>query len=145
MESDAIRDEGQFPTPYTCDGRNLSPDLAWYTPPDGTIELAVHMIDRDAPGGRFIHWVVFDIDPSVQVFELNSVPDGAKVARNDFGDVGYGGPCPPKNKRSHRYFIFVNALRGQINLPDGAPAAEVVDAIEDLRIGQGRLMGFYGR
>lgn len=148
VESEAIRDRGQIPTPYTCDARGgvgLSPDLAWYTPPEGTLELAVHMIDRDAPGGRFIHWAVYGIDPSVQVLELNEVPEGAKVARNDFGKLGYGGPCPPEGKRSHRYFIFVSALRGRITLPDGAPGAEVVEAIEDLRIGLGQLMGFYGR
>ena len=54
---------GTFPREFTCDGANRPPRLQWSTPPSGTQELAVEMLDPDAPGGTFTHWLIYRMPP----------------------------------------------------------------------------------
>ena len=81
---------GAFPTEFTCDGANRRPRLQWSTPPSGTPELAVEMLDPDAPGGTFTHWLVYGIPPGIS--SMAAAPTGAAQGVNGFGWRGYGGP-----------------------------------------------------
>ena len=101
---------------YTeCGGGNASPRLEWHDPPAGTKSYAVTMFDPDAPGG-FWHWIAFDI--AIGAHGLNAgagtphsgnAPGDTVQLRNDFGNTGYSGPCPPPGK-PHHYVITVYAL-----------------------------------
>ncbi len=98
-----------------CPGRNVSPALAWIDPPEGTKSFAVSMIDPDAPAaGGFWHWWAFDLPAGSTGLAKGAgsgagLPHGALQGHNDFGPLGYGGPCPPKGK-PHHYVITVYAL-----------------------------------
>ena len=99
-----------IPTRCTCDGENLSPELHWRDVPAGAVELAITCEDPDAPGGTFVHWVAWGLDPAKGSVGLGEVSDPAHEGRNDFGDRGYGGPCPPPGHGSHRYIFTVYAV-----------------------------------
>src|SRR5437762_12712379 len=101
---------------FGCDAGNVSPALAWKNPPAGTKSFAVTVYDPDAPtGSGWWHWLVFNIPPTAM-----ALPAGASAARGlpagtvegvtDFGKPGYGGACPPKGDKPHRYFFTVYAL-----------------------------------
>jgi Raf kinase inhibitor-like YbhB/YbcL family protein len=98
-----------------CNGGNVSPQLSWRNAPAGTKSFAVTVFDIDAPGPGWWHWAVADIPPDIQSLPANASRSGylkkigAIEARNDWGDMGYGGPCPPPGK-PHRYIVTVFAL-----------------------------------
>jgi Raf kinase inhibitor-like YbhB/YbcL family protein len=98
-----------------CKGGNVSPQLSWRNAPPGTKSFAVTIFDRDAPGPGWWHWAVAGIPPHVDSLPSNASGSGALKhmgaieARNDYGDTGYGGPCPPPGK-PHRYVVTVFAL-----------------------------------
>jgi Raf kinase inhibitor-like YbhB/YbcL family protein len=138
-----------IPSKYTCDGEDVSPPLSWDSPPNGTRSLALICDDPDAPSGTWVHWVIYDL--SATTTELpEAVPaneealNGAKQGRNDFGRVGYGGPCPPAGK-AHRYYFKLFALDSALNLKAGATKADVENAMKGHIVGQGQLMGTYKR
>ena len=79
---------GTFPREFTCDGANRPHRLRWSTPPSGTQELAVEMLEPDAPGGTFTHWLIYRMPPGIT--SLAAVPPGATEGVNDFGRRGYG-------------------------------------------------------
>ncbi|HEX7370689.1 MAG TPA: YbhB/YbcL family Raf kinase inhibitor-like protein [Rhodanobacteraceae bacterium] len=101
---------------YTqCGGGNQSPELQWHGVPPGTKSFAVTMYDPDAQGG-FWHWIAFDI--AIGAHGLNAdagtphsgnAPGDTEQLKNDFGNAGYSGPCPPPGK-PHHYVITVYAL-----------------------------------
>jgi hypothetical protein len=98
-----------------CKGGNASPQLSWRNAPPGTKSFAVTIFDRDAPGPGWWHWAVAGIPPQIHSLPTNASASGALTqmgaieARNDYGDTGYGGPCPPPGK-PHRYVVTVFAL-----------------------------------
>ncbi len=134
--------EGEIiPTEYTCDGADVSPPLELEGLPEGTRSLVLIMDDPDAPGGSWDHWVAFDIPVTTAIREdVGSIGVGG---RNSWGRTGYGGPCPPSGV--HRYVFRVYALSGDLGLQEGATKAEVIAAMEALLLGEGRLIGRYGR
>ncbi|MGQ9458922.1 MAG: YbhB/YbcL family Raf kinase inhibitor-like protein [Anaerolineae bacterium] len=149
VESPAFSPGGDIPRPYTCDGPDLSPPLRWSEPPAGTQSLALICDDPDAPAGTWVHWVLYRIPATVRelpegVPKRDTLADGSRQGRNDFGKVGYGGPCPPRGPK-HRYFFKVYALDVVIDLPPGATKAELLKAMEGHVLAQGELMGRYGR
>lgn len=146
--SPAFANGSWIPADYTCDGADTSPPLEWSQVPEDSAALAVTMIDIDAPGGHFVHWVLYNVPPNA-----TSLPPGVPrkprtelglQALNDFGFPGYGGPCPPPGK-PHRYVITVYALASPIDLPGGGDPRMVIRAIEERAIAYGRLVGLYGR
>jgi Raf kinase inhibitor-like YbhB/YbcL family protein len=100
-------DNGNIPSEFTCDGRNISPQLSWEDVPEGTKSFALSVTDPDAVGG-WIHWFVHDISKELRDIERGSLPEGAKEVENDFGRRPYGGPCPPSG--THRYVFTIYAL-----------------------------------
>jgi Raf kinase inhibitor-like YbhB/YbcL family protein len=148
--SSSVFGEGDMiPDRYTCQGEDISPPLAWSGLPAGTQSLALIMDDPDAPVGVFNHWVIFNIPAdspglSQAVPAQAQLPDGARQGRNDFGRIGYGGPCPPSGS-PHRYQFTLYALDSLLELEMGADKGQVLDAVEGHVLAQGRLTGRYQR
>jgi Raf kinase inhibitor-like YbhB/YbcL family protein len=149
MTSTAFSAGEMIPKKFTCDGPDVSPQLAWNDPPAGTQSFALTVDDPDAPVGTWVHWVLYDLLASARelpegVAKQEQLPSGARQGRNDFGKTGYGGPCPPPGK-PHRYFFKLYALDGKLNLKAGATKADVERALKGHALGQAELMGRYGR
>jgi len=133
---------GTLPREFTCDGANRLPLLEWSTPPSGTQELTVEMIDPDAPRGTFTHWLVYGIPPSIS--SLATLPASAAEGVNDFGRAGYGGPCPPQGPAHHYHFV-VYALDSRLSLAPGATRSDLESRMSGHVIGKGELVATYRR
>jgi Raf kinase inhibitor-like YbhB/YbcL family protein len=149
LKSGAFSQGDAVPKQYTGDGENISPPLAWSEPPEGTKSWALICDDPDAPMGTWVHWVVFNLPADERELAENQPRDeklsnGAAQGKNDFGDLGYGGPAPPKGK-PHRYFFKLYAVDTSIDLKPGATKAELLKALEGHVLGHGELVGTYQR
>jgi len=149
LTSAAFPDGGVIPDKYTCQGQDVAPPLSWGEPPAGTRSLALIVEDLDSPGGRFTHWVVFNIPADIRELSeaaspQSRLPGGALEGKNDFGKIGYGGPCPPAGK-SHRYQFNLYALDTTLNLEAGASRKQVVNALDGHTLALGQLTGTYQR
>ncbi len=133
---------GTFPRAFTCDGANRRPRLEWSTPSPGTQELAIEMLDPDAPGGTFTHWLAYGIRPGIT--SLAAVPAGAAEGVNDFGRGGYGGPCPPRGAAHHYHFVVL-ALDTQLSLAAGATRRDLESRMRGHVLGRGELIATYQR
>jgi Raf kinase inhibitor-like YbhB/YbcL family protein len=143
----AFRNGGSIPKKYTCDGPDVSPPLSWNDPPDGTERLALIVDDPDAPAGTWVHWVVYDLPPGTRdlpegVPKDRELRNGACQGPNDFGKVGYNGPCPPRGK-PHRYFFKLYALDSRTNLKPLATKRELEQAMKGHVVAQAELIGKY--
>jgi Raf kinase inhibitor-like YbhB/YbcL family protein len=140
---------GEIPKRHTCDGPDISPPLGWGEPPAGTQSFSLIMDDPDAPVGTWVHWVLCDLPASVREL-AEGVPkerefrNGARQGRNDFGRIGYGGPCPPRGP-AHRYVFKLYALDRNLNLKAGATKAEVEAAMKGRVLARAELIGRYRR
>ncbi|HEY0544021.1 MAG TPA: YbhB/YbcL family Raf kinase inhibitor-like protein [Pyrinomonadaceae bacterium] len=146
LTSSAFADGEMIPAKYTCDGENVSPPLKWEGVPEKARTVALFMEDADAPGGRFAHWVLYNLSASAKELPENIPPEKqpAGVARqgtNDFKQIGYGGPCPPSG--THRYFFKLYALDTELALDAGATREDLLNAMQGHIIGQGDLVGKY--
>lgn len=138
------------PRKYTCDGLNISPPFTWTDLPAGTQTLLFSCLDPDAPSGMFHHWVAYNIPPELpgleEGYRAGMTDERFEQAVNDFGKLGYGGPCPPHGHRPHGYHFRISALRQRIE--GGTPKSkcrEILQAARPLEIGSAELIGYYGR
>jgi Raf kinase inhibitor-like YbhB/YbcL family protein len=149
ITSPAFQRGTTIPKQYTGDGTDRSPPLGWSEPPSGTKSLALICDDPDAPGGTWVHWVLFNVPGQTRALE-EGVPtteilgNGAKQGKNDFGNIGYGGPAPPKGQ-PHRYVFTLYALDVAVDLPPGATKAQLMHAMKGHILAEGQLVGNYGR
>lgn len=149
LSSPSFADGASIPVQFTCQGADLSPALNWSAPPEGTASLALICDDPDAPAGTWVHWVVYNLPPTVRslpegVPKSQEVPGGGLQGLNDFRKVGWGGPCPPPGG-PHRYFFRLYALKAPLPLPPGASRAQLDRAMQGQILGTGQLMGTYRR
>jgi Raf kinase inhibitor-like YbhB/YbcL family protein len=133
---------GRFPREFTCDGANRIPRLHWSAPPPGTQELAIELLDPDAPGGTFTHWLVYGLPPGIT--SLAAVPAGAAEGVNGFGRRGYGGPCPPRGP-AHHYHFLVLALDTRLGLAAGAARSDLESRVSGHVLAKGELVATYQR
>jgi Raf kinase inhibitor-like YbhB/YbcL family protein len=149
LASPAFKAGSAIPRQYSCDGSDVSPPLAWKNAPALTRSLALIADDPDAPGGTWVHWVIYDL-PAVAnelaegIARGATLTSGARQGLNDFGQIGYGGPCPPPGP-AHRYFFRLYALDTETGLKPGASKTQLLDRIRGHVLGQVELMGRYGR
>jgi Raf kinase inhibitor-like YbhB/YbcL family protein len=143
LTSSAFAAGGATPRRHTCDGQDRSPPLSWTAPPTGSRSLALILDDPDAPGGRFIHWLAWGIAPDTGGLAEGEV--APLEGRNDFGTVGYRGPCPPRGRGPHRYRFRLHALGEEVRLAPGAGVAELEQALRDNVLGVAELVGTYER
>jgi Raf kinase inhibitor-like YbhB/YbcL family protein len=145
LTTNAFLDKLAIPTLYTCDGKNVSPQLSWAEIPAKTATLAIIMKDVDAPKGTFYHWVLYNLPKSTtELPEGTSVPAGASIGKNNFDKAEYNGPCPPKGN-AHTYVFTLYALDNKLQLPKNASAEDVLSAMKNHIIGQIELTGVYSR
>ena len=149
ISSDAFNDSTSIPVEYTCDGEDHSPALSWDTIPVGTQSIALIVDDPDAPGKTWVHWVIYNIpaDSSglpAAVPKNKTLDGGSLQGTNDFGRIGYNGPCPPPGK-PHRYFFKVYALDTTLTLKSGATKSQLEAAMSGHILAQGEMIGKYGR
>ena len=146
VTSAAFKEGQPIPRQYTCDGVNVSPPLEWSGAPKTARTIAIIADDPDAPSGAWVHWVLYNL-PAENIGIVENLPEtenlkaGGFQGKNDFGKIGYGGPCPPSG--SHRYFFKVYALDVELPLKAGATKAEVENAFAGHVVAQGQLMGRY--
>lgn len=149
LKSDAFQQGKTVPEKYTCDGDNISPQLSWGRPPEGTKELVLICDDPDAPVGTWDHWVLYGLAPDTiglpeGVPTTKEIERGGLQGKNSWGNIGYGGPCPPKGL-AHRYFFKLYAVDDALDLKPGATKKDVLKAMEGHILAQGELMGKYAR
>lgn len=112
-----------------CTGANRPPVLHWTHAPNGTRSFALSVFDPDAPTGRgWWHWLAFDIPAGER--SLPVAPKDVAFGVNDFGSVGYGGPCPPPGAAHHYVFtlyaLSVVRLSPSHPHPNGADFAALI-------------------
>ena len=144
LKASAFNPGSDIPVQFTCDGSDTSPALIWTTPPEGTQSFALVMEDPDAPPGTFIHWLVYDLPASERELTEGVAPkgplsSGARQGRNDFGKIGYGGPCPPPGP-PHHYYFRLYALDTRLDLKAGATRAQLDRAMRGHVLAQTELM-----
>ena len=149
LESPDFASGGMIPKQFTCDGADSSPALEWSDPPGGTKSFALVVDDPDAPVGNWVHWVVFDLPANLRTLARNvpkkeEMADGSRQGRNDFGKIGYGGPCPPPGA-PHRYFFRIYALDTKLNLKPGATKKDVETAKQGHVLAEAEWMGRFSR
>lgn len=145
LSASDFRGGADIPKKFTCDGADVSPALSWTDPPKGTAAFAIIVDDPDAPAGTWVHWVIYDFPSDVRdlpeaVPREQQLPNGAHQGRNDFGKIGYTGPCPPRGK-THRYFFKLYALSSKTNLKPGASKADLERAMKGHILAQAELVG----
>lgn len=149
LGSKAFHDGQPIPKKFTCKGQDVSPGLAWTGAPPETKSLALIVDDPDAPAGVWVHWVIYDLPADTRELPEGMPKDrelrnGARQGKNDFGKIGYGGPCPPDGP-AHRYFFKLYALREKTGLTAGATKADLERAMKGRIIEQATLTGKFGR
>jgi Raf kinase inhibitor-like YbhB/YbcL family protein len=142
ITSSAISDGGPIPVQFTCSGADQSPPLSWGGVPQGTKSLVLLLEDPDAPSGTFVHWVVYDISPSLPGFKSGAAEGSAGA--NSIGKAGYMGPCPPPGNL-HHYHFRVFALDTNLNLAPNPSAPAVRDAMNGHLLESAELVGIFGR
>lgn len=143
ITSEAFGEGETIPRRHTCEGEDLSPALSWSGAPEGTRSLALVVDDPDAPVGTFTHWLAWGIDPGAG--GLDEGEAAPREGSNDFGEVGYRGPCPPPGHGRHRYFFRLHALDTELELESGAGREELEGALEGHVLETAELMGGYER
>jgi Raf kinase inhibitor-like YbhB/YbcL family protein len=143
LESTTFGHAQPIPKQYTCDGDDLSPPLRWAHVPEEARSLALVVDDPDAPSGVFTHWVAWGLDPGTGALgEGESAP---REGQNDFGAVGYRGPCPPPGHGRHRYVFRLFALDRDLELEAGAKKPDLEQVIEGHVLTTAELVGTYER
>jgi len=148
LTSAAFKQGEAIPALYTCEGKDVSPSLAWTEPPPATKSFTLISDDPDAPMGTWVHWVLYNVPPSrrqlPESFPTDAqLADGTRQGITDFKRTGYGGPCPPSG--THRYFFKLYALDAVLSLKAGATAQQLKQAMQGHILAQAELMGTYRR
>lgn len=149
LHTASFRPGGDIPKKFTCEGLDASPPLTWTEPPAGTQSFVLIADDPDAPAGTWVHWVVYDLPTGARqlpegVRKVEELAGGGRQGSNDFGKIGYGGPCPPPGK-PHRYFFKLYALDKKLSLKAGAAKQDAEQAMKGHILAQSELVGRYHR
>ncbi len=140
LTSPAFKDNAMIPSKYTCQGDDVNPQLNIEGIPSEAKSLVLIVDDPDAPGGMWVHWVVWNI-PVVFRIEEDSVP--GEQGLNDFGKQDYGGPCPPSG--THRYMFKIYALDTTLELDNDSDKKDVERAMQGHILTQAKLTGLYSK
>jgi Raf kinase inhibitor-like YbhB/YbcL family protein len=144
LRSPAFARGATIPARYTCDGADVAPPLSWSRLPAHTAQLALTVEDLDTPGHPFTHWAIAGLSSGSSGISEAARAPGVVQGRNDFGRVGYGGPCPPRGQR-HRYRFVLYALRAPLALAQGFRLSDEGTAIAKDTLAAGQLVGVYRR
>jgi Raf kinase inhibitor-like YbhB/YbcL family protein len=150
LSSTVFDEGGMLPTRFTCDGTGVSPPLEWKDVPDGTQHFALICEDPDAPSGVFTHWLLYNLPAGSRELEEDVPKDavlaiGARQGTNSFGNVGYGGACPPVGDREHRYVFRLYALDSYLAVDPGGRKDHLLAAMENHILAEAQLIAKYKR
>lgn len=145
LSSTSFQADTDIPAKFTCDGQDVSPELAWGNPPTETRSFAVVADDPDAPTKTVVHWVLYNVPGATRSLPEGlpkdaTLPDGSRQGRNDRGSRGYSGPCPPRGP-THHYFFKLYALDSTIDLKPDAGKEDLEHAMEGHILAQSQLIG----
>lgn len=143
IKSSAFQNNGLIPSKHTCDGEDVSPPLEFLEVPERCQSIALVIDDPDAPGGSWIHWLVWNIDPSFPYIPEGSDLEGPIQGVNSFGKNGYGGPCPPSGV--HHYHFKAYALDQKLDLDFMADRQALQKAMKGHILEEAELTGVYQR
>lgn len=150
LSSPAFSAKTEIPARYTCDGAGLSPELGWSGIPDGTCSLVLIVEDPDvpdpaAPQRSWVHWLLYNLPANSSGLPVGGLPlpAGTREGLNDWGQTGYGGPCPPRGR--HRYFFRLFALDTQLAPLKHPTRAAIESAMQGHVLDQAELVGTYRR
>jgi Raf kinase inhibitor-like YbhB/YbcL family protein len=145
LTSTAFEFGASIPGRHSCKGEDIPPPLRWDEAPKGTVSFALVLEDPDAPGGTFLHWLIYNIPADIS--ELSGISpvekrlkNGAIQAKNDFGKTGYGGPCPPKGEE-HRYFFRLFALKKKLPPESINKVEDFYNAVNGITLEKAEYMG----
>lgn len=144
IKSNAFENGGKIPRKYGYKNGNISPPLEFSDIPTNTKSLALIMDDPDAVGavGKvWVHWVMWNIDPSITQIKENEVPSNSIQGKTDFGEIAYGGPAPPD--KEHTYIFKLFALDEKLPLSSGATKSEIEQEMKNHVIAESKLEGRY--
>ncbi|MCU7551228.1 YbhB/YbcL family Raf kinase inhibitor-like protein [Chitinophagaceae bacterium LB-8] len=142
LESSDFKHGEAIPSVFTCQGEDRSPSLKISDVPAEAKSLVLILDDPDAPNGRWVHWLVWNIPPETGGIDGNHVPKEAVQGKNSWGRTSYGGPCPPSG--THRYFFKLYALDEMLSL-SSADVKALEKEMEPYIIDQSELMGTYSK
>ena len=143
ITSTAFSENTSIPATYSCDAAGINPPLSFSDIPSQAKSLALIVDDPDAPNGTFVHWVVYNIHPTVTNIEEGKGIPQATIGINGIGKEGFIAPCPPSGQ--HRYYFKLYALDSVLPNPPGANKDEILDAIKGHVISEAQLVGLYKR
>ena len=149
LRSPALAPGGWIPAKYTCDGPDVSPPLRWTDPPSNTKSFAVIVDAQEVSGGARVHWLLYGVAGSLRelpegVPPLDTVENIGIQGTNGFGNIGYGGPCPPPGA-SHHYVFTLYALAASVVLPPRTVKVDLVRSMQGHVLAQAQLVGRYSR
>jgi Raf kinase inhibitor-like YbhB/YbcL family protein len=147
LRSPTFKDGSTLPRKYTCDGSlgGVSPPLEWSKRPRDLNSQALVVTDPDAPGGTYVHWVLWGMMARTTGLQEDIPPIGLPAAKNSSGNTKYAPPCPPKGDPPHRYVFTIYALKQPLDAKNGTPASEAIDKIKRDALARGTLTGKYSR
>ena len=149
LESPAFSDGDEIPRGHPRDGGDASPALQWSGVPAGTAGLALVCDDPDAPRGTWVHWVTYDLPPSLKGLSAGvakeRLPGGGVQGKNDYGEIGWGGPAPPRGHGTHHYSFRLYALEAKLEVPPGATKAQLEAPMKGHVLAEAKLTGTYRR
>jgi len=143
LTSSAFENNQWIPSKYTCDGEDINPHLEIGEVPEGAKSLVLIVDDPDAPMGTWVHWVVWNIEPSISLIKEGSVPEGGMEGLNNFGKHSYGGPCPPSGM--HHYHFKLYSLDTRLELSSSSKKEDIEKAMEGHILDWAELIGLYQR
>ncbi len=150
IRSPAFSHNEKIPTRFTCEGKDISPALAWSGIPAGTQSLVLIVDDPDAPDPAapqrtWVHWVLYNLPPDSKGLSegvtSGKLPEGTREGLNDWKRTGYGGPCPPIGR--HRYFHKLYALDSLLDIPERPTKSQVLEAMKGHILEEAEMIGTY--
>lgn len=139
---------------FGCSGENISPQISWQNAPKETKSFALTVYDPDAPtGSGWWHYVAINIPTKYSKLPANfgaenkfKTTEDISQIRNDFGAYKFGGPCPPKGDKPHRYIFTIYALKAEkLEVPETATAALAGFMINQNVLAKASFEAVYGR
>ncbi len=149
LSSPSFRNNQPIPAKHSCEGQDASPALKWEGASPATKGFALICDDPDAPGGSWVHWVIYGIPAGTTELPENvaktDAVGGMKQGVSDFGPVGYGGPCPPRGHGVHHYYFRLYALDTELKLAPRVTRKQLESTMKGHIVAQTELVGTYQR
>ncbi len=141
--SPAFKDGDMMPKQYTCDGIDINPPLEFMDVPIQSQSLLLTVIDQEAVGGEWVHWLIWNIAPTIKKIDEGSAPIESVLGLNSFKRVEWGGPCPPSGK--HDYVFTLYALDSMLDLPIDTTIFKIMQIIKDHIVDRAAITAHYER